>query len=586
MDFQGLKDDLQADFEEMKNMIRQLLRETQALNRAACTSACHQMHPPLASPLPDGIPIMPCSAPLFRHTQDVLPPIGSAPKNQQQPQQPQQSGGLGTACSSSSMTSVIQDYPPLLNPCGLPKPVALRPIVRRDLTELDHAHPLEPLPPRSSHVVKSDGSNSTTSMVPAPPAVAQAMMGDGARQPKNIKARRYVNSVCGASQDNSCQSNAQYSTQSLETSEENTALSCYVSVSDCSGNSTSLSLVDFRTPSDQQGPSSFRTPIPPMPSSRLPQPSQAAKPQSRSRQSCSRLPRLKSSLHSVITAVEDLPEPVRVKSAAWRKEEVRESESVTNRKRAGEMKQAREIQQVMELPELRQLQSLSNPGRTLWQAFQFMSDKDWEKKVDGLLYIRCLSQNHAEVLLPRLHELCVAIIQEVTNRRSIVARAAMVTLAHLFADLGREMDLEAEATAQVLLKKVGDASAFIRHDAELALTHMVLNVTPSRSMTALLNTGLRHRNWAVRASAAQHLSKVAEIMGTSRILSGKKELTGCFIQAISCLALDPAQEVRTNARNTLTFLATNPNFIEMVDKFIPMKNKVAIKDIINKHQRK
>ncbi|XP_063040861.1 uncharacterized protein LOC134435744 isoform X1 [Engraulis encrasicolus] len=562
MDFQGLKDDLQEDlqakFEEMKTLMRQLLRESQAWNRAVCTSACHQMHPPLASPLPDGIPTMPCCTPLFRQRQEVLPPIGSAPKKQQQQQQ-QQSGGLGAACISSSMTSIIQDYPPLLKPCGLPKPGALHPLDRRDLTRLNHVHPLEPLPQRSLHVVKS---NCNISMVPAPPAVAQ-VMGDGARKPKNIRGRHLVNTVCG--EDVSCQSSSTpFISQSLEMSESNTDLSRYISVSACSGKNSSLSLVDFRTPSEQQGPSSFGTPTPRMLSSTVPQPPQTAKPQSRSGLAHSRLPRLvKSTSHRVVTAVEE-----------------RECE------RAREVTQTREIQQAKELPELRQLPSVPNPGQTLRQAFKFISDEDWEKKVDALLYIRCLSQNHAEVLLPRLHQLCVAIIQEVNNLRSVVGRTAMVTLAHLFAGLGREMDIEADAIAEVLLKKMGDSSAFIRHDAQLALSHMVLNITPSRSMNALLNTGLRHRNWTVRASAAQHLSKVAEIMGTPHILSGKKELTGCFIQAISHLAFDPAQKVRTHARNTLTFLATHSNFIEMVRKFIPLRDQVAIKDIIKKHQRK
>ena len=73
----------------------------------------------------------------------------------------------------------------------------------------------------------------------------------------------------------------------------------------------------------------------------------------------------------------------------------------------------------------------------------------------------------------------------------MVSRTAMVTLAHLYAHLGRGMDAEAEGTARALPQRAGEASIFIRDDVELALGHMVDNVTPSCSMNALINTGVR-----------------------------------------------------------------------------------------------
>ncbi|KAL2091167.1 hypothetical protein ACEWY4_013430 [Coilia grayii] len=161
----------------------------------------------------------------------------------------------------------------------------------------------------------------------------------------------------------------------------------------------------------------------------------------------------------------------------------------------------------------------------------------------------------------------------------------MVTLAHLFTNLGQGMDAEAEGTAQVLLQKAGEANNFIREDAEMALSHMVLCVSPSRSMAALINTGLKHRCAAVRASAAQHLGVLAEAVGSSRLLSGRKEMTDRFVHAISCFALDSAQEVRwTHARDTLALLSSHPNIIKMVEKFAPKRDQNSIKDIIKKYQ--
>ena len=54
----------------------------------------------------------------------------------------------------------------------------------------------------------------------------------------------------------------------------------------------------------------------------------------------------------------------------------------------------------------------------------------------------------------------------------------------------------------------------------------------------------RHRNTAARKSTAQHLGRLAEVMGSSHLLSGKKDLTERFIHAICCLAVDCALEVR------------------------------------------
>ncbi|XP_031417621.2 TOG array regulator of axonemal microtubules protein 1-like [Clupea harengus] len=94
----------------------------------------------------------------------------------------------------------------------------------------------------------------------------------------------------------------------------------------------------------------------------------------------------------------------------------------------------------------------------------------------------------------------------------------------------------------------------------------------------------RHRNTAVRKSAAQHLERLVKVMGSSRLLSGKKDLTERFIHAICCLAVDCALEVRTHARNTLAFLASHPNLIKMVERFVPQRDHITIKDIINKCQ--
>ncbi|XP_076841159.1 TOG array regulator of axonemal microtubules protein 1-like isoform X2 [Brachyhypopomus gauderio] len=227
-------------------------------------------------------------------------------------------------------------------------------------------------------------------------------------------------------------------------------------------------------------------------------------------------------------------------------------------------------------------QPLARPELALSQAFQLLKNEDWEKKIDGLMLVRSLAQNHADILLPKLRDVCFAVVEEVKNLRSMVSCAAMTTLAHLFANLRRAMDPEAEAAARVLLHKAGDSSLFIREDVDLALDAMVQSCSPRRVIHALLAGGLRHKNSAVRKTTALHLQRLALLLGASRLLTGKKDLTESFLTAISRLALDAAQEVRFYARSCITLLSSHKDIIKMVDKCVPPKERSSIKDIILK----
>ncbi|XP_052364227.1 TOG array regulator of axonemal microtubules protein 1-like isoform X4 [Oncorhynchus keta] len=193
-----------------------------------------------------------------------------------------------------------------------------------------------------------------------------------------------------------------------------------------------------------------------------------------------------------------------------------------------------------------------------------------------------MAQNHMDILMPKLHDICFAIINEVKNLRSAVSCAAMATLGDMYVHLQRAMDSEVEGTARVLLHKTSEANAFIRQGANFALGHMVQSCTPTRVMNALLVGGLSHRNAAVRSCTAQHLERLAEVMGAARLLSGKKDLTDRFLIAVSKLAVDPAQEVRHHGRNILSNMATNGDFPKMWDKFAPRKERESLREVISK----
>ncbi|KAJ7995791.1 hypothetical protein DPEC_G00248260 [Dallia pectoralis] len=212
------------------------------------------------------------------------------------------------------------------------------------------------------------------------------------------------------------------------------------------------------------------------------------------------------------------------------------------------------------------LQPLNDPEQVLAKTFKqltFDSD-DWEK-IEGLTSLRSMAQNHKELLLPKLPDICLAVMNEVKNLRSAVSQVAMVTQGGMYIHLQRAMDCEVEVTGHVLLHKASSTNSFIRQGANTALGHMV-----------------RHQNAAVRSCAAEHLESLADIMGAARILSGKKDLTDRFLITVSKLATDPAQDVRHHGRSILKNLATHGNFAQMWNKFVQKKEQNSLRDIVSK----
>ncbi|KAM6990762.1 TOG array regulator of axonemal microtubules protein 2-like [Passerculus sandwichensis] len=125
-----------------------------------------------------------------------------------------------------------------------------------------------------------------------------------------------------------------------------------------------------------------------------------------------------------------------------------------------------------------------------------LGSDDWELKKKGLFNITRLAESHAEVLLCRLREICLAVTSEVTNLQSKVSCSAIITLGELFGILKKDMDSEADEIAGVLLPMVWNSPEFIQKAACQSLGMMVENVTPAQAMTALMDRGVK--GWKTR----------------------------------------------------------------------------------------
>ncbi|XP_004835672.1 TOG array regulator of axonemal microtubules protein 1 isoform X1 [Heterocephalus glaber] len=233
-----------------------------------------------------------------------------------------------------------------------------------------------------------------------------------------------------------------------------------------------------------------------------------------------------------------------------------------------------------------ELRPFSKPEVALTEALRLLADEDWEKKIEGLNFIRCLAAFHSEILNTKLHEANFAVVQEVKNLRSGVSRAAVVCLSDLFTYLKKSMDQELDTTVKVLLHKAGESNTFIREDVDKALRAMVNNVTPARAVIALISGGQSHLHIAVRRCTAQHLSDIVEFMEPERILTGMKDMAERLLPAAAKFAQDSSQETRYYGRKMLFLMMCHPNFEKMLEKYVPSKDLPYIKESVKNLRQK
>uniref|UniRef100_A0A8V0Z769 TOG array regulator of axonemal microtubules 1 n=1 Tax=Gallus gallus TaxID=9031 RepID=A0A8V0Z769_CHICK len=191
--------------------------------------------------------------------------------------------------------------------------------------------------------------------------------------------------------------------------------------------------------------------------------------------------------HKEHQEVKDLEEK---EKSPWERLNLNEPESTTADRRYKDRTPS--VTHSPEVMDPSELEPFAKPEAALTEALALLADDDWEKKIEGLNFIRCLSAYHTAVLTGKLHETSLAVAQEVKNLRSGVSRAAVVCLGDLFTYLRKSMDQELDNTVKVLLHKAGESNTFIREEVDKALKAMVNNVTPARALCSLINGGQRY----------------------------------------------------------------------------------------------
>ncbi|NXE75857.1 TGRM2 protein, partial [Cochlearius cochlearius] len=224
-----------------------------------------------------------------------------------------------------------------------------------------------------------------------------------------------------------------------------------------------------------------------------------------------------------------------------------------------------------------------NPQQVLLNVLTWLSSDDWQQKAKALFNVRRLAICHSEVILGRLHDVSLAVTREVNNLRSKVSRFAIGTLGELFRTMKKHMDHEVDEVARVLLQKMGDSSEFIQKAASQSLGIMVVNVTPARAMTALMASGIQHRNVLVRKCAAEHLLTVMEQIGAEKLLSGTRDSTDLLVRTLVKIAQDSQQDTRRYGRKMLSILMDHRKFDKYLKQSVPSRD---LEDVMAKIKQK
>ncbi|RKO88966.1 armadillo-type protein [Blyttiomyces helicus] len=222
------------------------------------------------------------------------------------------------------------------------------------------------------------------------------------------------------------------------------------------------------------------------------------------------------------------------------------------------------------------------------KAFQDLrASGDWDVKVEALEKLHAILPDCTVPALANLHELSLAVVGMVQNLRSTVSKLAIVCLQVMYAQLGKAMDADLDATVGCLLKKIGEGNGFIVEAAERALMTMAANVSPTRAVASLV-VAAENRNAAVRTMVATLLCKV--IVGMPDAIAIRYvQIHGDAERLLPVVGMrlrDGLAEPRNAAKQILFCLSKFPEFDRTIEKVLTVQQAKEVRDALKNYQPK
>ncbi|ESO12699.1 hypothetical protein HELRODRAFT_159283 [Helobdella robusta] len=211
---------------------------------------------------------------------------------------------------------------------------------------------------------------------------------------------------------------------------------------------------------------------------------------------------------------------------------------------------------------------------TIQEIITILNSDDWKAEVSSLETIGSMSCTNAELIASNLHSLIHPILKEVTNLRSNVSMAAMKCLSEMFKSLQTAMEPVLDRTIIELLNRSGHTNNFMKEEALRCLNVIIENVSPIKSVSAIISYGNNHRNVTIRNASSQLIVNICFMLGPHSILvDGPKDVTNKILSTATHYLTDGSPESklhnRTNGRKLFSNLRGHVEFDRSMRLHLP-----------------
>lgn len=231
------------------------------------------------------------------------------------------------------------------------------------------------------------------------------------------------------------------------------------------------------------------------------------------------------------------------------------------------------------LVDIGSLEPLTESPEATWRQAQSCLERGnnqekWNEKCVGLTLWRRIINGRPEFAQSILGEAVRAVLLEVKNLRSAVSRLAILTVGDMCRLLAKPMEKHADEVAMTVLTKAGgEASVFIKEDAEVTMLDFVESLSPFKVMCALLPLTTQ-KNKDIRRMSSKLLLPCLQ-RGGSKILAHKE--TPLLLRNIARLVADGDQETRYNGRILANELMLTPDHESIFNRHLEGR---ALKDLL------
>ncbi|XP_024081376.1 TOG array regulator of axonemal microtubules protein 1-like isoform X2 [Cimex lectularius] len=226
------------------------------------------------------------------------------------------------------------------------------------------------------------------------------------------------------------------------------------------------------------------------------------------------------------------------------------------------------------------LPPFENPKDALNKAFLQIENPEWEVVMQGLQAIVRLARHHGKVLQNSTHAIVAPLTKQIKNLRSQVSRGACQCAGELFTTLGRNLDPDAEDITGALLSRMADTNKFLRADSSTALDAMVDNITPYKSVSALVSKGAKHQNAIIRGATCRLLLRLCTRLGPERTMNLQKETRDAILSTGAKFLTEGSLETRKYAKEMFTMLSSDPKLLTILTDIVPSNVMRSIQKVL------